>query len=218
VRGPGADSHRSQRTPRNTTVRGNDGTRGVAVRRVKLLLVSGSLRVGSTNSAVLQTAAQLAPEGVEAMTYNGLGSLPHFNPDDDAEGQPVHAAVAAMRSAVARADALLICTPEYAGALPGALKNMLEWTIGDAGTHDKPVAWINAAGPAAPSGAADAHTSLRKVLGYAGADIVEAACCRIPITRQVVGPGGRILDPQAREAIRGSLGALTAHVRRREAE
>lgn len=153
------------------------------------------------------------------MTYDGLADLPHFNPDDDAEGHPVHAAVAGMRSAVAGADALLICTPEYAGALPGALKNMLEWTIGDAGTHDKPVAWINAAGPAAPSGAADAHASLRKVLGYAGADIVDAACCRVPLTRQAVRPDGRILDPQAQEAIRGTLAALTDHVdRRREAQ
>ncbi len=59
---------------------------------------------------------------------------------------------------------MLFCTPEYAGALPAALKNLLEWTIGDAGTYQKPVAWINAAGPAAPTGAADAHESLRKVL------------------------------------------------------
>ncbi len=186
-----------------------------AVRPVTLLLVSGSLRVGSTNSAVLQTAAALAPEGVDAVICDGLGNLPHFNPDDDAEGQPVHPAVALMRSAVARADALLICTPEYAGALPGLLKNMLEWTIGDAGTHDKPVAWINAAGPAAPSGAADAHASLRKVLGYAGADIVDDACCRIPITRQNVGASGRIRDPQACEAIRGVVVALADHARRR---
>src|SRR5207253_4574206 len=102
--------------------------------------------------------------------------------------------VAAMRSAVARAHALLVCTPEYAGALPAALKNLLEWTVGDAGTYEKPVAWINAAGPAAPTGAADAHESLRKVLGYVGADIVEAACARLPVSRSEerrVGKGWR---------------------------
>src|SRR4051794_25382569 len=133
---------------------------------VTLLLVSGSLRAGSTNAAVLRTAEALAPDGVETVLYGRLAELPHFNPDDDAEGRPVHPAVAAMRAAVARADAILVCTPEYAGALPGALKNLLEWTVGDAGTYDKPVGWINAAGPAAPTGGADAHDSLRKVLGY----------------------------------------------------
>ncbi len=182
---------------------------------VTVLLVSGSLRAESTNSAVLRTAAALVPEGVEAVIYHGLGDLPHFNPDDDAEGHPVHTAVAAMRSAVASADALLICTPEYAGALPGALKNLLEWTIGDAGTHKKPVAWINAAGPAAPSGAADAHASLRKVFGYAGADVVDEACRRMPISRQALDPDGRIDDLEACCAIRSTLQALAAHVRRR---
>jgi chromate reductase, NAD(P)H dehydrogenase (quinone) len=84
--------------------------------------------------------------------------------------------VAALRAAVQASDGILICTPEYAGALPAALKNVLEWTIGDAGTYGKPVAWINASGPAAPTGGADAHASLAKVLAYSGADVVVEAC------------------------------------------
>lgn len=179
---------------------------------MRVLLVSGSLRAGSTNAAVLRTAAAVAPPGVETELYEGLGTLPHFNPDDDAEGAAVHPAVAAMRAAVTGADALLICTPEYAGALPGALKNLLEWTVGDASTYRKPIAWINAAGPAAPSGAADAHDSLRKVLGYVHADIVEEACRRVPIERGAVGADGLVADPAARAAIAGALAALAAYV------
>ena len=72
-----------------------------------------------------------------------MGSLPHFKPRHDREGEPVDAAVADLRAHVAAADAIVICTPEYAGALPGALKNLLEWTVGDGGTYHKPVAWIN---------------------------------------------------------------------------
>ena len=78
-----------------------------------------------------------------------------------------------------------------AGALPGALKNLLEWTVGDASTYRKPVAWINASGPAAPTGGAHAHDSLRKILSYVDADIVEDACVRIPLTREAVGADGR---------------------------
>ena len=140
--------------------------------------------------------------------YEGMGDLPHFNPDDDREGGPVHAAVAQLRAAVASADALLLCTPEYAGALPGALKNLLEWTVGDAGTYNKPIAWINASGPAAPTGGADAHDSLGKVLGYVHADIVEAACVRIPLTRDAVGPDGTITGPALREQIADALHVL----------
>ena len=49
-----------------------------------------------------------------------MAELPHFNPDDDREGEPVHPAVAQLRAEITAADALLLCTPEYAGALPGA--------------------------------------------------------------------------------------------------
>jgi len=89
-------------------------------------LVSGSLRAGSTNTAVLETARMLAPRRVKAVLYRGMGGLPHFNPDDDREGETVHGAVTELREQVESADALLICTPEYAGALAGALKNLLE--------------------------------------------------------------------------------------------
>ena len=180
---------------------------------VHVLLISGSLRAASTNAAALRTAAEVADDGMTTTLYAGMGDLPHFNPDDDREGAPVHAAVAELRTAVASADALLLCTPEYAGALPGALKNLLEWTVGDAGTYNKPIAWINASGPAAPTGGADAHDSLRKVLGYVHADIVDAACTRIPLTRDAVGPDGTITDPALREQIREALRTLADHVR-----
>jgi chromate reductase, NAD(P)H dehydrogenase (quinone) len=176
-----------------------------------VLLISGSLRAGSTNTAVLATAQALAPAGVSAQLYEGMARLPHFNPDEDREGEPVDVAVADLRAHIAAADRLLICTPEYAGALPGALKNLLEWTVGDASTYRKPVAWINAAGPAAPNAAADAHDSLRKVLGYVGAEVVESACARIPVTRDAIGPGGLIDDERIRRQLVGVLVRLAAH-------
>jgi chromate reductase, NAD(P)H dehydrogenase (quinone) len=177
---------------------------------ITLLLVSGSARRGSTNAAVIATAAVVVPDGVEVIVYGSLAELPLYTPDRDAEGVPVDPRVADLRAGVRRAGAILISTPEYAGALPATMKNLLEWTIGDACTYDKPVAWINAAGPAAPPGAADAHDSLRKVLAYAGAQIVEDACARIPITRDMVGGDGLIADPAARDAIAAALATLAA--------
>jgi NAD(P)H-dependent FMN reductase len=173
-----------------------------------IVLVSGSARRGSTNTAVLQTAAAVAGHDIATVLLGGIGELPLFNPDADREGVPPDPRVAAMRSAIAAADAVLICTPEYAGALPAAMKNVLEWTIGDAGTYGKPVAWINAAGPAAPSGAADAHESLAKVLRYAGAEIVADACVRVPVTREMVDDDGLIADETARAAIADAVRRL----------
>jgi NAD(P)H-dependent FMN reductase len=175
---------------------------------VRILLVSGSSREGSTNAAVLRTAAAVAPVEVQIVTYRGIGALPLFNPDDDREGLPLDPRVAEMRRGVGASHAVLFCTPEYAGAMPAALKNLLEWTIGDAGTYQKPVGWINASGAAAPTGGADAHESLRKVLSYAGAEIVPDACARIPVERAQVGVDGVITDGVIRDQIAAVVGSL----------
>jgi len=180
----------------------------------RILLVSGSLRDGSTNTALLRTARAVAPPGIEAVLYDGLGSLPHFNPDDDPDGGPVHPAVADLRAQIAAADALLFCTPEYAGALPGSFKNLLDWTVGGGETYGMPVGWVNVSGRASPAGAAGAHASLRTVLTYTGTDIVDAACVRVPVAHGAVGPDGEIADPAVRDAAAQALATLAEHAGR----
>jgi chromate reductase len=170
---------------------------------MSLLLISGSLRAGSTNTALLRTAHAIDPD---TELFAGMGALPHFSPDDD--GGDLPAAVAELRAAVGRVDAILVCTPEYAGALPGAFKNLLEWLVGGGEAYRKPIAWINVSGPAAPTGAADAHDSLRKVVGYLSMEIVEEACARIPVARDAVGEDGLVADPAVRERLAAALAAL----------
>jgi chromate reductase, NAD(P)H dehydrogenase (quinone) len=178
-------------------------------RPIRILLVSGSLRAGSTNTALLRTAHARAPEGVVTTLYDGLGDLPHFNPDDDVEGEQLAPAPADLRAQLDEADAVLFSTPEYAGTLPGSFKNLLDWTVGG-GTYDKPVAWVNAS--ASPTGATGAHESLRKVLTYTGTDIVEAACTQIPVPRHSIGPDGLVADDAVGERLAGVLTALAEHV------
>lgn len=168
----------------------------------RLLLITGSTRVGSTNTAVLRTAQSMAPMEVRTVLYERLAELPAFNPDDDHD--PLPTPVAELRRSIRECSAILLCTPEYAGALPGAFKNLLDWTVGDAepgAIYRKPVGWINAASPAAPTGGAGAHDSLAVVLGYVGADIVNSACRRLPLTRDMVGVEGLVTDPEARHTI-----------------
>ena len=85
----------------------------------QVLLISGSLREGSTNTAVLRTATELAGGvGVATTLYRGMADLPHFNPDDDREGEPVHAAVAELRAQIAAADAVLCARPNTPARYP----------------------------------------------------------------------------------------------------
>jgi chromate reductase, NAD(P)H dehydrogenase (quinone) len=177
----------------------------------RVLLVSGSLRSRSTNTAVLRTAQDSAPEHVVTVMYRGLAELPHFNPDDDVD--PLPQAVAVLRAAIRAADALLFSTPEYAGALPGSFKNLLDWTIGDEqprSMYNKPVAWINSSF----RGADDAHDSLRKVLGYAHSTIVEEACVHIPVTSTMVGDDDLIAEASVRREIARVLDLLVDHFAR----
>ncbi|HMG25887.1 MAG TPA: NADPH-dependent FMN reductase [Acidimicrobiia bacterium] len=171
----------------------------------RILLVSGSLRSRSINTAALRTVLAMAPDHVEAILYEHVADLPHFNPDDDLD--PLHPAVADLRTTIGAAGAVLFSTPEYAGALPGSFKNLLDWAIGDAQTgsiYEKPVAWINPS----PRGAADGVASLRTVLGYAHAEIVEDACVDIPIAPAALGDDGLVADSAIRDRLAAALATL----------
>ncbi len=170
-----------------------------------MLLISGSLRSASTDTAVLRTAQEVSPPSLALSLYTGVSGLPHFNPDDD--GPAVPAAVEDLRAAIRTADAVLVSTPEYAGDLPGSFKNALDWAVGDdhpRSLNGKPVAWINCS----PRGAADAHAALRRVLGYLGATILEAACIHLPVGREAVGPDGVIADPGVRRSLTDVLARI----------
>ena len=172
----------------------------------RILLISGSTRAASTNPALLRTARAATPAAVEATLYEGMTDLPHFSPDDDFD--PLPPAVAELRRRIAASDAVLFCTPEYAGALPGTFKNLLDWTVGGPEMYGKPVAWVNAAGT--PTRGAIAHASLDTVLRTIHARIVEEACAHVAVPRDRV-VDGVVHDPSARSRIAEVLATLARH-------
>ena len=153
---------------------------------VRVLLVSGSTRARSTNTAALRTLQEVAPPGVQASLYTGLVELPAFIPGEDVSPP---AAVSALRRELAVADAVVFCTPEYAGSVPGSLKNLLDWTVGSGELYGKPVAWINVAAEGRGTGA---DATMATVLGYVGAETITQACVRVTVPREVVGESGVI--------------------------
>jgi chromate reductase, NAD(P)H dehydrogenase (quinone) len=179
--------------------------------RIRFLMISGSLRSASASSAALTAASELVPDDVEPVVYQGLRSLPHYNPDRDIV--PLDEAVSELRAAIHQADAIVVSTPEYAGALPGSFKNVLDWTIGDdqpRSIYEKPVAWINVS----PRGAVGAHEELLKVLTYAHADVVEEACLNLPVTAVMISETGLLTDATARDRIAAALAILADRIRR----
>lgn len=169
-----------------------------------MLAISGSTRSASANTALCRTAATCAPDGAEVTVYEGMADLPHFNPDDDHE--PLPPAVAGLRGAIEGCDAVLFCVPEYAGALPGSMKNLLDWTVGATVMTGKAVAWVNVSSDARRG--AGALAELTTVLGYVQVVVVEGACTHIPLTREMLDAQGVVTDPATRTAITETLSAL----------
>jgi len=143
---------------------------------------------------MLRAYERLAPPGMTLEHYDGLGTLPHFNPDLDCE--PLPAEVAALRRAVASADVLVVSTPEYMHALPGSFKNALDWLTSDPAFVGKPVVILHA-----ERGSTWALDSLKEVLGTMSARIVESASALLPL-------GTNTVDEEtilAREDLQGLL-------------
>src|SRR5215469_18211087 len=109
---------------------------------MKVLGISGSLRTASINTALLRTAATLTPYGVTLIVYDGLGNLPHFNPELDKE--PLPPTVRDFRSQLNSSAGVIISSPEYAHGIPGVLKNALDWLVASGELYEKPVAFFNA--------------------------------------------------------------------------
>jgi chromate reductase len=106
---------------------------------VRVVAISGSLQSDSTNSALLRRLADTTAS-IGLVIWEDLGRLPHFRPGDDGND-----AVAALRKAVGSAALVVIATPEYAGGMPGVLKNALDWLVGSGELYGKPVVVLSVA-------------------------------------------------------------------------
>ena len=145
-----------------------------------ILALSGSLREGSTNTALLEAARLLAPPEVDFALWNEQASLVQFTPDLEAS-PPV--LVQEFRSLIGRADGLIIACPEYARGVPGAFKNALDWLVGDETFVCKKFALWNGS-----PRAHEAQKSLRLVLETMSGIYVEEAALALPLMTQQVTP------------------------------
>ncbi len=174
---------------------------GKANLRRRILTLCGSLRERSSNRAVLRAYGRLAPPGVRVEHFEGLGNLPHFNPDLD--GERVPDAVAAFRAQIAAADVVVVSAPEYVHALPGAFKNALDWLVSDPAFVGKRVAILHVA-----QGSSWALDSLREILRTMSARLMEEAFVSLPLGSNHVDEAAILARDDLRALLAGSMRAL----------
>jgi chromate reductase len=180
------------------------------VRPIRILGICGSLRRGSYNRKLIREARRLVPAATELELWDGLKALPPFDEDDE------HApddAVLAWRNAIARADAVLIATPQYNASLPGQLKNALDWASRPYEANvlrGKPVAVIGAS--PGRSGAARSQAEARTVLGVIGAEVLDAEFALAHAFEQF-NSDGRLASPAHRRRLRAIVEQIASTAR-----
>ena len=177
---------------------------------MQILAIGGSVRRDSHNARLLRHAAERAPAGVEVEVWDALKTIPPYDEDDDTDTPPP--SVAALRAAIADADALLFATPEYNSSIPGVLKNAIDWASRPRATtplQGKPTAVIGATTGA--FGAVWAQAELRKVLASTGARVVDLD---LPLARvhEAFDADGALLDPGHDARVLEVLEALGAEI------
>ncbi|MDP9035121.1 MAG: NAD(P)H-dependent oxidoreductase [Myxococcota bacterium] len=176
-----------------------------------VLGISGSLRKGSYNTALLRAAVELAPIGMR-IEMADISGVVLYDEDVRSVGQPP--AVAAFRNAIARADALLIATPEYNYSVPGVLKNAIDWASRPP-NHPfagKPLAIVGASGGA--SGTIRAQYHLRQIAVCLDMHPINKPELFVRSAERVFDRDGKLADQATRDVLQQVLEALGAWTRK----
>ncbi len=179
-----------------------------------ILGISGSLRQGSYNSALLRTTKGLMPEGAD-LIEGSIADIPLYNGDDEA-ATGIPPAVRTLKEQIAAADGLLLFTPEYNNSIPGVFKNAIDW----ASRPPKDIGRLFGGRPVAVLGASpgwfgtilsqDAWLSVLRTLGtrpwFEGRLMVSRANC-------IFDDEGRMKDEKMRERLRDFIAGFVDFVR-----
>ncbi|SDE86385.1 NAD(P)H-dependent FMN reductase [Celeribacter baekdonensis] len=141
-----------------------------------ILALSGSNRRASTNTSLLKALSAVAPEGMEITICDGLGQLPIFSPDLEGPDRPK--AVSDFIARIKAADGVIIASPEYVRALPGGLKNALDWLVSGEELIGKPIALAHAS-----HRGDDMLTDLRRVLSTLSTGFAADIFLRVPVMK-----------------------------------
>ena len=157
----------------------------------------------------------------DLVIFDSIASLPHFNPDLDADSptndlsSPAHppsrppAEVTAFRQFLRASDGIIICTPEYAHGVPGSLKNAIDWTVSSCEFSHKPTVLITAS-----TDGKFGHQALVETLRVIEAADIDNLQLSIPFIRTRLGADGSISDPGTAESLRQLMERFMAGIYR----
>ncbi|HVJ90846.1 MAG TPA: NADPH-dependent FMN reductase [Labilithrix sp.] len=181
---------------------------------LRVLGISGSLRKGSFNTALLRAAIEIATNENLPLQFDvaEIRDIPLYDEDVRASGLP--AAVQRFRDAISAADALLFVTPEYNYSVPGVLKNAIDWASRPPAQPfaNKPVAIMGASG--GMGGTMRAQYHLRQISVFLDMHIVNKPEVFVRNAQNIFDPHGKLTDEATRKVVLEQLRALIDWTRR----
>jgi NAD(P)H-dependent FMN reductase len=183
---------------------------------VTVIAISGSLRKGSYNTALMRSAAQLMPEGAR-LQVESIRDIGLYDGDVETE-QGIPAPVAALKDAIASADGLLLVTPEYNNSVPGVLKNVIDWLS----RPPADIARVFGGRPVALMGATTgmfgttlAQSAWLPVLRTLGAQLWTGGKMMVPGAQGLFSADGTLTDEKQRERVKAFMEGFVGFVRAR---
>lgn len=179
---------------------------------LKVLGISGSLRKGSYNTALLKACAEMMPAGMTMSGYARLDDIPLFNQDVFDAGIPEPAK--RFRAEVTAADGILIASPEYNFSVTAALKNAIDWGSRPPNQvfNEKPIALFSSS--QGPMGGARVQYDLRRILGQLWGHVLPRPEVFIGNVASKVDAHGKITDEATRKFLTDLMAGFKTWIER----
>lgn len=172
----------------------------------RILGLAASLRRASIHRGLLRAAHEVCPQDMACESFD-LGRLPFFNADVEASEAGDPGPVRELKEKIRLYDAVLIASPEYDYAIPGALATALDWCLRSPSPfRHKPVG-IMGASPGG-SGTARGQMVLRQILLHAPAHVMPEPQMMIPHSYERFDGEGNLTDEQTRQRLERFVVAL----------
>lgn len=168
-----------------------------------ILAISGGLRKHSTNTGLLRAAAELTPAHDMEITIIDISALPMYNQDMEAQ---YPAEITTLKDRIRKTDGIIIATPEFNRGMPGALKNMFDWTsrpYGDNAWTKKHVAVVGVS--SGNIGTALAQYNVKQVLLYLDALVMGQPEFYVGASGEKFDATGNLTDEKTKEHLKKLL-------------
>lgn len=160
--------------------------------RAEIFVINGSASERSANQKLISNFAELTKEYFDLVIFNSLKTLPHFDPELSIDHTPNE--ILEFRENIEKADAVLICTPEYVFSIPSGLKNAIEWCVSTTVFSNKPTGLITAS-----ASGRKGHEELQLIMKTLMAEFTEHTTLLISGVKGKLNENGEITDHKTKE-------------------